>query len=907
MTSIQTGGGQPGRDQGAIYLRGVATTNGSSPLILIDGMTYSNVNGNVISEIDPNEVESVSVLKDASATAVFGVRGANGVILITTRRGAEGKAKLNISVQQSFVSFTRTDKHLHSWDYMSLKNEALANDGLKTQYSDELIEKYKNPLAGLDPNDPDYATKKAEREYLYCDHYWMKEAFRQYTPQTKIDANVTGGTKQFHYFMNAAYIHQGGNLKTESKDYLGYDPSSWMNKLNFRANMDYQVTRDLKATLNLASSMQTTNMPQCNFNYDGNESWMMNEIFYEAEIMPPTQPGPTTTSGHGVPSGYVIKPDNLDRSPFEIINRQGFRNRTDIDFTGQFAFTMDLSRYVTPGLGIRGEVNYHNSGRTGRDGHKYETNYVILPDYENGTYNYSINNPNPQQLTIDRFTASLYYINAQASLNYNRIFGGKHAVTGMFLAQRDYWNSNAAEIPYNVLGFCARATYSYDDRYMAEFNMGYNGSEQFAPSHRFGFFPAFSLGWVVSNEKFMKKLTWLDYLKLRYSNGSVGNDKLGVSRFLYQSNIQISTGGYVGGLGTGSIRSISLGLLGNGKITWEKAHKQNFGVDMKFLNSLSLTVDYYRENRSDILISRQSVPAFQDVALSNLPKVNMGKMKNHGVELEASYEKNITHDLHISFKVNYATNDNKVTFYDEPIRTEDYVCRYRTAGYRLGQCWGYKIDYSKNDGYYVSEDDIKSDNLIYSFGTPRVGDFRYKDLNSDGTIDERDKVPIKYSYIPGITYGFNIGATFKGFDISVLFSGVGHYSSYYSGQGVYENVKQGYYYNYQRTAWTAERWANHEKITYPALTTTASSISQQPNDFFIQNRAFLRLKNIQFGYTLPKRWLAFAGVTNCHIYVSGYNLFVFDHLHTDHLDPEASGAYQYPLTKNVSFGCNISF
>ena len=285
----------------------------------------------------------------------------------------------------------------------------------------------------------------------------------------------------------------------------------------------------------------------------------------------------------------------------------------------------------------------------------------------------------------------------------------------------------------------------------------------------------------------------------------------------------------------------------------------------------------------------------------------MGKMENHGWEFEIGYEKDIVKDLHISLKANYATNDNKVTFYDEPIRTEDYVCRYRTQGYRLGQCWGYKIDDSKNGGYYISQEDIDADGLTYSFGTPRPGDFRYKDLNGDKIIDDKDQVPIKYSYIPGINYGFNVGASYKGFDFSVLFSGVAHYSSYYSGQGVFENIRQGYYFEYERTAWTQERWQNHEKITYPALTTRSSSTSQQPNDFFIQNRSFMRLKNIELGYTLPKSWLAFAGVTNCHIYVSGYNLFVWDHLHTTHLDPEASGYYSYPLTKNVSFGLNISF
>jgi TonB-linked SusC/RagA family outer membrane protein len=436
--------------------------------------------------------------------------------------------------------------------------------------------------------------------------------------------------------------------------------------------------------------------------------------------------------------------------------------------------------------------------------------------------------------------------------------------------------------------------------------MGYNGSEQFAPSKRFGFFPAFSFGWIMSNESFLKKVKWLDNLKLRYSNGKVGNDQMGGSRFLYLDNIQVSGTSYVGGLGTPGIRSISQGLLGNKKITWELAHKQNWGMDVTVFNSLSFSLDYFNENRSHILISRGSVPGFQGIDLSNIPKVNAGKMKNHGIEGEISFNKNITKDWHISIRGNYATNKNKVTFYDEAIKPADYCSRYDVTGYSWGQCFGYKIDRSSNDGYYVSEEDIKKSGLTYAFGTPRPGDFKYQDLNHDGIIDDKDKVPIKYSTIPGINYGFNFATSYKGFDFSIFFQGLAHYSMYYQNQGVWENIQHGYFFKYQRTAWTPERWANHEKITYPALTST-HDISQQPNDFFIQNRAFLRLKNLELGYTLPQRTLSFMGVTSCRFYIGGQNLFCWDHLHTTHLDPEQNNPYGYPITKMFNFGLNINF
>jgi TonB-linked SusC/RagA family outer membrane protein len=907
LISTQSNGGQPGSDSGTLMLRGVSTLNGSSPLILVDGVTYNNVSGNIISEIDPNEVESVSVLKDASATAVFGVRGANGVILITTRHGKSGKTHMSVSLQQSFTSFCRKDPRLHSWDFMRIRNEALANDGKNPEYSDDVIEKFKNPLWGLDPSDENYEKTAAARQYLYCDHYYMDELFRKYTPQTKADVNLSGGSDRFQYFMNVGYVHQGGNLKTQSKDELGYDPAAKMDRWNFRSNFDYQITKSLKSQLNIGTCIQTINTPATGDISDSDTSGLITDLFYNAQIMLPCQAGPVTLDGYGVPAGMTIKPTNMDANPYEEMNRRGYRKNTQVDLSVQLALEWDLSKLVTQGLSLRGQVSYNGSGATRREGSKTEADYYVIPDYDKGTFVYSLHQATPTRLSLSRAYSSLYSINAQASLNYHRTFNKIHDVTGMILAQRDYWEYNSAAIPYNVLGICARATYAYDSRYLAEVNMGYNGSEQFSPSKRFGFFPAFSLGWIVSNESFMKDATWLDNLKLRYSNGKVGNDKIGSTRFLYQDNIRTSGTSYAGGLGSTSIRSISQGLLGNKDITWETAHKQNFGIDLGILKCLTMSLDYYTENRSDILISRQTIPSFQGVSLSNIPKVNMGKMKNHGFEIEATFDKNITKDWHLRLNGNYATNDNKITYSDEPNRTEDYACRMRTTGYRLNQCWGYKIDYSKNDGYYVSQDDIKQSGLTYSFGTPRPGDFRYIDVNGDATIDTKDKVPIEYSEIPGISYGFGLSTSYKGFDFSVLFQGLAHYSSHYSSLGVYENFQHGYYFNYHRTAWTEERWANHEKITYPALTTNSSSTSQEPNDFFIQNRGFLRLKNIELGYTLPKNVLKFAGISSCRIYVSGLNLYCWDHLDIDHLDPEQDCPYGYPVTKSVSLGLNVNF
>jgi TonB-linked SusC/RagA family outer membrane protein len=903
LISTQMGGGQPGVDRATLYLRGAATLNGTDPLILVDGMTRSST----FFELDPQEVESISVLKDASATAVFGVRGANGVILITTKRGQAGKPKLSVNVEQSYTSFTKTDKRLHSWDYMTLKNEALENDGISPEYSDDVIAKFKNPLWGLSTSDANYAQEVAARKYLYCDHYWLKELFRDYTPQTKVNTNLSGGTHNFKYFVNAGFVHQGGNLKTEPKSVLGYNPASYMNRWNFRSNMDYDISSSLKSQLSIGTFMQTTNMPSPWGIYNGDQGWMVEDLYHNAQQMIPIQAGPITIAGYGVPSGIQISPRGLSRSPFEVMNRRGYRNYTEVDLTSQLSLDWDLSKIVTRGLSLKGVVSYDSYGCRGEEGDKTEESYWLLPDYDKGTFVYSLNNSTPTTLSISKFSfPTTYRINGQIQLNYNRTFNKKHEVGGMILGQRDYWESGSGEIPYNVIGLSGRATYAYDSRYFAEFDMGYNGSEQFAPSKRFGFFPSCSFGWVISNEAFMKNVKWLDNLKLRYSNGKVGNDQIGGNRFLYLDDIQVSSTSYVGGLGTSSISSISQGLLGNKNLTWELSHKQNYGIDLGFLKEISLSLDYFTEKRSQILLTRQSVPIFQGILIGNIPKQNIGKVDNHGYEFNLTYNKRLTKDWNIQLKVNYATNKNKVIFDDEPILTSDYYYRYRVTGFPIGQCWGYKIDYSSNDGYWVSQDEIKNSGLTYSFGTPRPGDFKYIDMNKDGVIDDKDKVPIKYSGIPGINYGCNLSTSYKGFDFSIFFQGLAHYSQYYSNNGVLENIGNGYYFHYQRTAWTVERWENHEKITYPALT-TMSDVSQQPNDFFIQNRAFIRLKNIEIGYTLPKNSLKFLGVTSCRFYISGENLYVWDHLHTDHLDPEQNDAMGWPITKMVSGGLNINF
>lgn len=901
LTSMQSGGGQPGVDGATMYLRGAATTNGKSPLILVDGVERDNIR-----TIDMNEVESISVLKDASATALYGVQGANGVILIQTRKGQKGKAQLNISVDQSWTSFTKEPSRLHSWEYCELRNEALMNDSQAPEFSEETIAKFRNPLLGLDPSSPDYDNQVAIRKAVYCDNDYYRMYLKSNTPQTRANANISGGTDFVNYFVNVGYIHQGGNLNTESPDYLGYDPQCYMNRLSLRSNLDFHITKNLTASLNIASYAENVNMPAVGDLYRGDQSWMITDIIYQSQTILPISPGPVTDPRFGGVSDGVVGYNYLDRSAYEIINRRGFHTNKRKNLNTQFSVNWDLGELVTKGLSVNGMAAYDTYNIGVLEGRKKERVYNVRVDYDSETLSYSSSNGDkiePLTMTSSRF--SNYQIYVQGSINYARTFG-KHNVTAMATAYRRFWEGTSADIPYNVLGTAARATYSFDDRYLVEGNLGYNGSEQFAPSKRFGLFPSGSIGWIASNESFLKGNKYLTWLKFRASYGLVGNDSMGGLRFLYQDDNKIQSGnGFVQGLGGKIVKE---GLIGNKSITWELSKKMNLGVEIGLFKDFRINVDYFTEKRDQILLKRRTVPSFQGVSSDYIPRVNMGKVDNHGVDVEVSYSHTFNRDFSISSRVNFGFNDNTAIELDEPMRSEEYAYQYHEEGFRLGQEFGYLIDWdSPGNGYFTSQDEIDS-YYPYGFGgKPRVGDFVYKDVNGDGVIDQKDLSPIGYSTtVPGLNYGISLGLNFKGIDFNVLFSGLGRYSKYYSGQGVVEWTKQGTYFDWTRNGWTEERYKNGEKITYPAISTT-KTVSHTENDFFIQNRSFLRLKNIELGYTIPERFLSKVGVKALRVYVSGQNLFVWDNLRITHIDPEQNNSYGYPITKNVTLGLNINF
>ena len=501
LTSLQSGGSQPGFDDADLYLRGASTTNGTRPLILIDGVPRDNIR-----TLDANEVATVSVLKDAAATAVYGVRGANGVILITTKRGEVGQTKLDISFDQSFQAFTREPERVDSWEFMTLRNEANRNDGMNEEYSGKMISRSLNPLMGLDPNDPDYALKAARRHYMYPNHDWYREIFKKWSPQSRVNINISGGTEKLQYFVNASYLHQGGNLHTEPKSKLGYDPQARMTRYSFRSNLDYNITKNFKAFLNLGSYIEKVGMPGTT-TYGGDNKWMIRDLIHCTVGMKPMTVGPTTPDaslGYDVIPDKVIRPVETDRSPFESVNRKGYRDETRTNLNASIGGEWNMT-FITKGLSLKGMASFDAVANTILGGDITEMSFATSVDEDNDQIYFAADRELNGTLSLSKSGYTNYTVNLQGSLNYSRTFG-KHDVGAMILVQRDFWETNGAPLnmPYNMMGMAARVTYGFDNRYLLDANMGYNGSEQFSPKNRFGFFPSFAVGWVVSNENFLK-------------------------------------------------------------------------------------------------------------------------------------------------------------------------------------------------------------------------------------------------------------------------------------------------------------------------------------------------------------------------------------------------------------------
>ena len=886
--SIMQNSGQPGEEDFQLRLRGASTMNGQSPLILVDGVPRED-----LSLLDPNEIAAISILKDASATAVFGVRGANGVILVTTKIGEQEKPSLSVSAEYGIQEFTKNYEMMDSWRYATLYNQALVNDGLPIKYSDRQIQLYKD---GTNP--------------YYANTDWFDVMFKDRAVMSRYNANLSGSSKRVKYFVNVGMLNQGGMMNTESRSKLGYDPQFKLNRYNFRSNLDIRVVDWIKADLKIAGYIDKVGRP-------GSAASDQFQFFRKNYTMSPTVPVFPDES-FGIPMDALVS--TYDSSPYGELNYLGYQTQDKSKLNTSLGFDFDLNKFVK-GLSTKVllayDVNANSIIKGTKTGYNVYQLSILEQKDENGNIEdvYSLTSQNEYQkyqLSLNKSYSFSYSLNFQWIVNYMRDFG-KNNVGTMFVFQKD--NSEAASgtsidlLPYNRLGFAGRLTYRYADRYMGEFNIGYNGSEQFAKGKRFGVFPAFSLGWLVSNEDFMKDIKAISNLKLRASFGKVGNDKIGNQRFLYLDNNTIVNRPPTIFYDTvlGNAQMVQEKLIGNPDLTWEIAYKQNYGIDLGlFNNNLTVTFDYFRENRKNILITRNTVPSILGNFQSVMPKANFGEVFNHGFELDIFYNKKVNKDWSYSIRGMFNFARNIIIFKDELNLGDDYYCPYRGQGYSMGQNFGYLIDWdSPGHGYFLSKEEI-ADYPEYSGIKPRVGDFVYKDMNDDDVIDEKDYAPIGKPSLPEFNYSLTLGFSYKGLDFSALLYGIGNsYNNYKGAMGIDET--KSVFQNHHLNAWSQERYEQGKEISYPALTTSGSS-SLGHNDYFIRNRAFLRLKNLEIGYVLPKKLTKKIGISKLRFYANGQNLLTFDNLPFESVDPEQKTTSSVlPVLKVINFGANINF
>lgn len=888
VVTTQTSGA-PGMDDATINIRGRATFAGDgSPLIMVDGVERS------FSQIAPDDIESISVLKDASATAVYGVRGANGVILVTTKRGKDQKPEVSMTANFQYSKPTRTPNYLNSYESVKLLNEALTNDGMQPQYTNDQVEMYRKSVNG---------ELSGSEALLYPNVDWYNEVLKKTAPAQRYNVSVRGGTKRMRYYTSGEFYNQNSLIKNLSQDSYGQTSSPGYRRYAFRANMDFFMTNDLTLSVNFGTRFEErygSNTTEQSNNYDifGRINHTLGWLFpvsYQVEN------GESYKTLYGGTSEY-------SNNVVAALAKGGYYKGTNTISETNFIANYKMD-WLTPGLSIKGMVSYDYDSYY-RKLFSAAVSTWQLTDASNYTSEDAYSNAggyNDGELKYSKSSDTVYKLYMEAQINYARKFG-KHDVTAMMLYNQNEYHKDS-ELAKKYQGLVGRVTYSYDDKYMAEVNAGYNGSENFRSGKRFGFFPSFALGWRVTQEKFMESTkSWLDNLKLRASYGEVGNDVYTVNsvaqRWLYEEQwTQVSNDYY---FGTSGQTGIYESQYPNYDVTWERAHKFDFGVEFSLLGSLlSGNFDYFYEKRTNILTSFLTRPSWVGV---NMAAGNLGETKNSGYEIELHHNNNIGKDFTYGIGLSYSHAANEIIDMDEPAIKTAYR---KQEGHPIGQYFGLICE-----GFVTSED-LASGKLPVSTYSDnvQVGDLKYKDMNNDGFIDDRDETYIGYSNIPENNYSFTLDAKYKGWGFNIMFSGVDHVSRYYDSDTMYAFATSSSYSGVGKVKdihlgrWDPSQTEeyNLKHATYPLLHYGSNGDhNQRQNSFFLKNGAYLRLKNIEVSYTVPAKWINYVGMSSCRLYVNASNLITWDHL-DDLVDPESNGSNRYPIMKTVNFGVNVVF
>ncbi|MBB4037865.1 TonB-linked SusC/RagA family outer membrane protein [Dysgonomonas hofstadii] len=839
------------------WIRGMSTFSGENkPLVLVDGVERE------LDLVDPEDISEFSILKDAAATAIYGVRGANGVILVTTRSGEIGKPKITVKMEHGIVAPTRVPKMVNSHQYAEMYNDAVGY----SFYSPEAIEAYRT---GSDP-------------VLYPNVDWVDELYNSTSSNTRISTNISGGSQSVRYYVSASYYNEGGLFINDNSN--EYKTSLNYSQFRFRSNIDIDIFKYTTINVNLATSFEKKNQPGTK----GSEIW-------KYALQTPSNRFPMV-----YPDGSLPGPgERQGFNPYSLLTQTGYAERFWNNTQSLFGITQDLGEYVTKGLKANIKVSFdaQNYNQLSRSRTADEWSATRNADGEL-EYHQLVKGDEALQYSESNSGRRTLYL--EGSLSYARTFDA-HSVSALFLYQQSQKNNignsdSDAALPYRNQGIAGRLTYDYDQRYFIEGNFGYNGSENFSRGHRFGFFPSVAAGWMASGEKFFQPLTnVIDMLKFKASYGLVGNDQIGGNRrFIYLPTIQ-SGNDYFFGENAQKYTSIRLGDWANEDVGWETAHKLNIGADISLFNKVKIQADYFYEKRDGIFLSRSAIPYY--VGLTNQPWVNIGKMKNRGIDASIEYHQKVG-QVNITARGNFTHARNVILERDQP---EWKYAHQNRQGQSIYQSFGYVAA-----GIFKDQADVDSWADQSAIGGSQPGDIKYLDLNGDGIIDGYDQKAIGYTDIPETVYGFGASFEWKNFDFSIFFQGNANVNfsmrtnmtqPFISANMNESNVFADIYNNY----WTPDR----QDAKYPRLSMGTGS-NDVTSSFWLADGSYMRLKNIELGYTLPKAITKRLRINDLRFYFSGVNILTFSKFKL--WDPDLqTGAAEYPLNKVYSLGLALSF
>lgn len=877
--------GEPGKDDASFFIRGITTFGADAkkdPLILIDGVELTTSD---LSRLNTDDIASFSIMKDATATALYGARGANGVILVTTKEGREGKAQLNIRIENSFSSPTDKVELADPVTYMRMQNEAIkTRDRLGVSLYSE--EKIRMTERGLYPD-------------LYPTTDWYNYLFKETTMNQRINMSISGGGAIARYYVAAALTKDNGNLKSDGRNQFSSNID--LLKYNIRSNVNVNVTKSTELIIRMNSAFDEYTGP-----IDGG-SGLYSKIMKSNPVLfkPYYEPDENNKYTKHILFGNYGNGGYLN--PYADAMK-GYKDYSKNTLVTQFEVKQDLAM-LAEGLTARVMVNMNrNSDFTVT--RQYSPYFYKIKDgsYDKQNNTYQLDVINPQTATEwidftpgDRYIKSTFYL--EAATEYNRKFAEKHNVDGLLVYQLRQEKLGTAtdlqaSLPFRNLGLSGRLSYNYSTRYFAEFNFGYNGSERFSQKNRWGFFPSVGGAWMISNEAFFASLKdRVSVFKLKGTYGMVGNDQIGSpsDRFYYLSQVSIGGGGFAN-WGTNmdyNPGTVLVNRYANDDIGWEKSYKTNIGFELSLKNGLSANVDFFKEKRDGILLGR-TIPATTGIA--SAVKANLGKARGEGVDVELNYEKFFNDHFWLTGRGTFTYAKSKVLEWEEPdYKNSPWRSR---VGYSINQSWGYIAE-----RLFLDEEEVA--NSPVQFGDYKAGDIKYRDVNGDGRISELDKVPIGYPTVPEMNYGFGLSVGYRSFDFSFFFQGSGRQSFWLDLDKTTPFVGG----NTVLKAYADDYWSESNPNVYalwPRLANQTIDNNNQLSTWFMQDATFLRLKSVELGYTIPKAILQKAHMTNLRVYLSGTNLLCFSRFKL--WDPEMAGnGLGYPLQRVINMGMNIGF